>query len=397
MEDASSLIMRFTRPNPAEKLPTSANLGGYILAEDIRAPRKLPPRATTNVDGYAVRSSSTPPGAYRVLKSGEEFQPNSVFRVNTGQAIPTDTDAVLMVEDSDLLEECDGEETLISVKAQVDSGENVRQPGSDVEENQLVLRKGTKISELGGEIGTLAFLGIQNVRVVRKPRIAIISTGNELFDIEKSPESSATSWGFRVYDANRPSLNAALRGAGFDVVDLGIVDDNMERTVSLLNRGLEEADVVISTGGTSMGESDLLKPIIERRLNEGKIHFGRVAMKPGKVSNLRKAKRTDRLITSLLKPTTFASALSSSGEERILFALPGNPASALVCFYVFVLPALRKISGYPEEQCPLSRVRVRLQDAMRCDPRPEFHRVIISSQNGGLWASSTGSQRSRSV
>lgn len=377
LAEAFDLILSNVSSNGSIKLATTSDLRGYLLAEAVLAPRSLPPKPTTNVDGYALKAEDITPGAYPVIIRGGSVPHNAVYRINTGQGLPEGADAVLMVEDTDLLEEEEGEEKTIQVKAKIDVGENVRKAGSDVKEGQVVLEKGVKLSDIGGEIGTLAFLGVGEINVIRKPRVAILSTGNELYDVATQSANEKDAWGFRVFDANRPSLTAALRAAGFEVVDLGIVGDSVEATLAALKRGLEEADVVISTGGTSMGESDLLKPLIERSLKGGKIHFGRVAMKPG-------------------KPTTFASALNEKGEERFIFALPGNPASAMVCLYVFVMPALRKLSGYAIEHCHLARTQVRIEDDMRLDPRPEFHRVVIRpNEEGGLSAFSTGSQRSR--
>lgn len=284
MQEALDIIIKETHINEAVDLPVTSELRGYTLASDVQAPRALPPRPTTNVDGYALRAAECPPGPYKVVTKESDYHGKCVFRINTGQALPHEADSVLMVEDTDLLEQDDGEERVIQVKAQIDAGENVRKAGSDVTQGQWVLAKGTRVGELGGEIGTLAFLGYSKISVHRKPRVAILSTGNELYDAAGSPQDTASdAWGFRVYDSNRPSLSAALHGAGYDVVDLGITGDNVHDTLDKLNRGLEEADVILSTGGTSMGESDLLKPLMERNLRNGKVHFGRVAMKPGKV------------------------------------------------------------------------------------------------------------------
>lgn len=377
LKEAFELILSRVPSNETIKLTTSSDLRGHLLAQAVHAPRSLPPKPTTNVDGYALKAAEIVPGAYTVVTRGGIVPKNSIYRINTGQGLPEGADAVLMVEDTDLVKEEEGEEKTIFVKAQVEVGENVRKAGSDVKEGQIVLAKGVKLSDVGGEIGTLAFLGVSEVSVIRKPRVAILSTGNELYDVTMQGTDAKDAWGFRVFDANRPSLTAALRAAGFEVVDLGIVGDKVEDTLAALRKGLEEADVTITTGGTSMGESDLLKPLIERKLKGGKIHFGRVAMKPG-------------------KPTTFASALNSKDQERFIFALPGNPASAMVCLYVFVMPALRKLSGYSIEHCHLARVQVQTEDEMRLDPRPEFHRVVIRpNSDGGLSAFSTGSQRSR--
>lgn len=241
------------------------------------------------------------------------------------------------------------------------------------------------------------------VSVHRKPVVAILSTGNELVDLQKpstTEQSNASGqWG-GIYDTNRPSLQAALEGLGYIVVDLGIVQDtyvsvshfspqsciltvllSIDAHVGAIQKGLAEADLIITTGGTSMGPTDLLKPVIERNFN-GTVHFGRVAIKPG-------------------KPTTFATipVETSDVKSKPIFALPGNPASALVTFYVFVVPALRKLAGWPESQRNLPRVRVQVQSFMPFDPRTEFHRAVIKVRpsTGVLEAWSTGGQRSSRV
>lgn len=256
--------------------------------------------------------------------------------------------------------------------------------------------------------------------------VAILSTGNELVDLQSDANEvrSSDGWG-GIYDTNRPSLRAALQSMGYEVVDLGIVVDEYDFSpnvrlrrrahyyfdsvpshIGALEKGLEMADLIITTGGTSMGPTDLLKPVIERYLN-GTIHFGRVGIKPG-------------------KPTTFATVAVSQGNQTIskpIFALPGNPASALVTYYIFVVPALRLLGGWPEKMCGLPRVQVevrfdtfnldcssahihtniQVQNPMPLDPRVEFHRAIIkSSISDGtgsmvLKAYSTGGQRSSRV
>lgn len=209
-----------------------------------------------------------------------------------------------------------------------------------------------------------------------------MSTGNEITDLHAAATHQDNPV---IHDSNRPSLQVVLESHGFEVVDLGIIADDAHATETALRRGCRDADVIITTGGTSMGEGDMLKPVIERNLH-GTIHFGRVAMKPG-------------------KPTTFAtipaSSLSSaaSGQhqrDKQIFALPGNPASALVTFHLFVLPCLRKLSGFPTSAWHLPTVKVQATSAMRLDPRPEFHRVSIQpiSEPPYLVARSTGGQRS---
>ncbi|KDQ64212.1 hypothetical protein JAAARDRAFT_201596 [Jaapia argillacea MUCL 33604] len=396
LDSALSIITEQIKPLGTHTQKVTPSLKNSVLAEDIYSTFEIPKTYTTNVDGYAVRSSE-PPGTYKVHTPKSHpltspLPPNTIYRVNTGGPIPQGADAVVMVEDTLLVEVYDnseqtpGEEKLVEIKAQVDKGENVRKPGSDVSSGELVMRKGEVIGGMGGEVGSLVFVGRDEVKVYKKPIVALMSTGNELIDIQHPPPPPANTsgegeWG-GVYDTNRPSLQAALESMGYEVVDLGIVVDDVESHKKAIAKGLAEADVILTTGGTSMGPTDLLKPVVEREFG-GSIHFGRVKVKPG-------------------KPTTFATiplATSSNPEEmtvveKPIFALPGNPASALVCFYIFVVPALRALGGWPVDRCHLARVGVQIQDPMPLDPRPEFHRVTIKAGIQGLKAFSTGGQRS---
>ncbi|EKM59893.1 uncharacterized protein PHACADRAFT_250679 [Phanerochaete carnosa HHB-10118-sp] len=380
LESALEAIFREVKPLEPREALVSSELRGSVLAEDVFASQNVPVTTTTNVDGYAVRSSD-PPGIYKVLTPhthalATPVPEGHIFRVNTGAPLPAGTDAVVMVEDTRLHNSDEsGEELEVETLAQVDPDESVRKPGSDVKKGELALEKGTVLLSHGGEIGTIAFVGKQRVKIHPKPVVAVLSTGNELLDIQNPQKMDSDGWG-GIWDTNRPSLSAALEGLGYKVVDLGIVPDSLEKHIETLKRGLEQADIVLTTGGTSMGASDLLKPVIERHLN-GTIHFGRVRIKPG-------------------KPTTFATIPTTKGLVP-MFALPGNPASALVTFHVFALPALRRLGGWPMSRSQLPRVRVQLQGNMRLDPRVEFHRVSIQASAEGLKAYSTGGQRSSRV
>lgn len=380
LESALEIIFRETQPLPPRELPVTSKLRGCVVAEDVYATQDVPASLTTNVDGYAVRSSD-PIGVYKVLTPhthalGESVPPGSIYRINTGAPLPAGTDAVLMVEDTRLHStDANEEESEIEALAQVDPGENTRKPGSDVRKGDLAVEKGTIIHGSGGEIGTLAFVGRQTVQVHAKPVVAVLSTGNELLDIQTPQKIEGDGWG-GIWDTNRPSLQAALEGMGYEVIDLGIVADDLEGHINALKKGLEQAELVLTTGGTSMGASDLLKPVIERYL-DGTIHFGRVKIKPG-------------------KPTTFAT-VPAKNRQVLVFALPGNPASALVTFHIFVVPALRRLGGWPVARSQLPRVQAKVQHAMLLDPRVEFHRVTVKADEDGFKAYSTGGQRSSRV
>ena len=299
MQEALTLIFEHSQRLPVEERKVDASLRGCILAEDVLASTDIPPHPTTNVDGYAVHSENGT-GTYPVLTSkscplplqdGKTLADGRVFRVNTGGPIPAGADAVVMVEDTEVAATDGNEEAEVSIQKAARPGDHVRKVGSDVKAGELVLHAGTLISESGGELGTLCFVGKKTVRtrvqlhasssspdqvkVYRRPIVAILSTGNEISDIHTSSDASSL-----IYDTNRPSLGLALEAAGYDTIDLGIARDEAQATEEALHRGLSQADVVIATGGTSMGEVDLLKPVIERQMG-GSIWFGRVAMKPG--------------------------------------------------------------------------------------------------------------------
>lgn len=209
-------------------------------------------------------------------------------------------DSVIMVEDTEVVSRGEGDEEVeVRLLVQVDQGENVRKEGSDVRVGEKVLEKGDVVSAVGGELGTLAFIGKRSVstkphcvrrrltslpiqaKVHRRPRVAVLSTGNELVSIQDTSTPAHSSSAFSsIIDSNRPSLLSILKHLHYDTLDLGIIGDTMAETTAALKRGKEEADIIVTTGGTSMGVGDLLKPCIERELN-GTVHFGRVAMKPG--------------------------------------------------------------------------------------------------------------------
>ncbi|KAG8801691.1 hypothetical protein FRC16_011327 [Serendipita sp. 398] len=368
------------------RVKVDTQLRGHVLSEAVVGEYDIPKLNSSNVDGYAIKSTQAP-GVYRVLSSGqhplsEPVPEGSIYRINTGAPLPVRTDAVIMVEDTQLerASTMDGgghqsEELDVRTLAQVELGENVRQAGSDVKKGDLAFEKGSIIGSTGGDIGALAFVGKSEVNVYRKPVVAIMSTGNELLDLEEDGTSTHSQW--KSWDCNRPILKGALESLGYKVIDMGIVRDTLDDHETVIMTALERADIVVTTGGSSMGTTDFMKPVIERL--KGEVIFGRVKVKPGKPTILAKLPCRD----------------SGSGS-RPLFCLPGNPASALVTFYLFVLPALKILGGYPQKACHLQPVRVKLAENMLLDPRPEFHRVIVrpSETSGELVAYSTGGQRS---
>ncbi|KAI9774310.1 MAG: hypothetical protein M1840_004204 [Geoglossum simile] len=389
VSDATELIAANT-PAPFKfRAQVDENLVGCILAEDVGAPESVPAFRASIVDGYAIIVSPdapSPKGIFPVVavshaKPGEipQLKPGQVARITTGAPLPTGATSVVMVEDTVLASTTEtGEEKGVEILTnKVKPGENVREIGSDVKAGDIILKKGDEVTAVGGELGLLASVGKMEVLVYDQPIVGVLSTGDEIVPHNK-PEDLGLG---EVRDCNRPTIVAALKGWGFQVVDLGITRDTPGALEETLRAAFLRVDAIVTTGGVSMGELDLLKPTIERSLG-GTIHFGRVNMKPG-------------------KPTTFATVPHknpSTGTQtsKLVFALPGNPASAIVTLHLFVLPALRRILNINPPGLP--RVLVTLDHDIVPDPvRPEFHRALVEVREGSMYARSTGGQRSSRV
>lgn len=357
MEEAWRLVEEFTPPPAVEVRQVDGALCGHVVADDVVARESVPAYRASIVDGYAVRSSEGP-GVYPVGQvslarrgDGERMPllPGHVARVTTGGAIPDEADAVVMVEDTRLhaTTQDGAEEREVEVMGEARAGQNVREVGSDVQAGQTILAKGTTITSNGGELGLLVSTGALSVPIYRRPIVGVLSTGDEVCD-HKEPIAPG-----QVRDSNRPTLLSALAGLNVPHVDLGHVADDAESLRDKLTAAFARCDIIVSTGGVSMGEKDLLKPTIEQALH-GVVHFGRVAMKPG-------------------KPTTFATCRTEQGERKLMFALPGNPASAMVTLHLFVMTAVRKMSGSADAR-PRTMRAVAAED-FPLDPRPEYQRV----------------------
>uniref|UniRef100_A0A674F2W9 Gephyrin n=1 Tax=Salmo trutta TaxID=8032 RepID=A0A674F2W9_SALTR len=291
--------------------------------------------------------------------------PGQVMRVTTGAPIPCGADAVVQVEDTELLRESeDGTEELeVRILVQARPGQDIRPIGHDIKRGECVLSKGTHMGP--SEIGLLATVGVTEVEVQKFPVVAVMSTGNELLNPEDDLHPG------KIRDSNRSTLLATIQEHGYPTINLGIVGDNPDDLLNALNEGISRADVIITSGGVSMGEKDYLKQVLDIDLH-AQIHFGRVFMKPG-------------------LPTTFAT-LDMDGARKLIFALPGNPVSAVVTCNLFVIPALRKMQGILDPRPTI--IKARLSCDVKLDPRPEYHRCILTwhHQEPLPWAQSTGNQ-----
>lgn len=356
--EAADIVLSRTPVLPAEDLHLR-DCAGRVLADDLVAPVQLPAWPASAVDGYAVRSVD---GGGRLRVVGEaaagrpfagELPAGTAARILTGGVLPAGADTVVMVED---VEQGPG---WVVVPDDPPAGRNFHHPGDDLRRGELLVPRGQALG--AAELGLAAAVGLPALRVHRRPRVALMSTGDELVEVGREPGPG------QITDSNRWALLAALREAGADVTLLGVAPDEPEPLRALVEGALEGHDVLLTSGGVSVGTHDLVKPLLE---SLGQVHLGRVRLRPG-------------------KPFTFATL----PEGRLAFGLPGFPVSSLVTFEVFVRPALRRMQGYTAVQRPTLRVRLGY-DARSTADRTEYQRVTLAREDGELVARSTGSQSS---
>jgi molybdopterin molybdotransferase len=356
--EAAQLVLDHTPVLPIEEV-SLAEGWGRVLGGDLVAPSQLPPFPASAVDGYAIRSADGG-GRLRVVgesAAGRPFEealpPGAAARILTGGVLPAGADTVVMVEE--VTQEGDS----VVVPEGFHAGRNFHAPGSDLRQGEVVLRRGHPLG--AAELGLAAALNFPRLRVHRRPRVALMSTGDELVEVGREPGPG------QIVDSNRWALLAALREAGTEVTLLGVAPDRPEQLREMVVGALRDHEVLVTSGGVSVGTHDLVKPLLE---SLGEVHVGRVKLKPG-------------------KPFTFATL----GQGRLAFGLPGFPVSSLVTFEVFVRPSLRKMQGFAQLSRPRLAVRLDYEARASAD-RTEYQRVTLASRGGELVARSTGSQSS---
>ncbi len=364
VETARQRMLSTLRVLPAERRGI-LNCAGYVLAEEVGAVENIPPFDNSAMDGYAVRAadvrgiSEQKTAVLSVVETigagqapTEYINENEAARIMTGAMMPEGADAVVMQEVTQQ------EGNTVKIFEGVREAQNVRFTGESVKKGALVMGKGKLLRP--PEISMLASLNCAEVSVHRKPTVAIVSTGDEL-----TPLGGALKPG-KIRDSNRYGLHAQVEEAGGIPIDMGIAPDDAAETERIFRTALSEADALITSGGVSVGEHDVVKNVLEKL---GEINFWRVAMKPG-------------------KPQAYGIA-----DGKPIFGLPGNPVSSLVVFELFVRPALLKMAGHTDILRPTFKA-VLSESVSNKDARVNYIRAILKPADDGYTAQTTGPQGS---
>ena len=348
VDEALERILARIETLPSERVALADALGA-VLAEDVVADRDVPPFRNSAMDGYAVRGAdvATVPARLRVtgdipagtMPSGA-IGPGEAMRIMTGAPLPDGSDTVVRVEDTD------NRTDTVTVTAATKPGTSVRAAGEDLKRGETILRRGTVLR--AAELGVLATLGRAAALVMRRPRVAVLSTGDEVVEVDAELRPG------QIRDANRYSLSAAVRTLGATAVPLGIVRDTADALRRALRDAAAQADVIVTSGGVSVGDHDHVKPVVDEL---GSMDFWSIAIRPG-------------------RPLAFGAI-----GGKPIFGLPGNPVSSLLGFELFVRPALLKMAGRTLLHRP--RITATLDDELDTPPGLRFFArgVYLATKN----------------
>jgi molybdopterin molybdotransferase len=340
---------------------------GRVLAQSVNSLVDVPPLDNTSMDGYAVRTADThTPGptltiAQRIPAGsmGTQLEPGTAARIFTGAPVPPGADAVVMQEDCSTPE---GASHQVQVNIAPTSGQWIRRRGEDLTAGKTALTAGTFLRPQ--ELGVAASAGLTHLNVKRKVRVAAFFTGDEL----SLPGEPLKPGG--IYNSNRDTLLACIKSLGCDATDFGIVPDSLEATKETLRKASKDHDLIITSGGVSVGEEDHIKPAVSA---EGRLDLWQIAIKPGKPLAFGAVRKSDSSKSNAVEAKTAA--------ETWFIGLPGNPVSSFVTFLLFVRPFILKLQGR-DAGLPQSYPMRADFDWLKADRRNEFLRVKINAQGG---------------
>lgn len=365
VDDALKMVLETAHALPPRSISIIKSVG-FVIDENIVSDENVPSFDNSAMDGYAVRSADVQNATQEspvilqvidVLQAGKVSQKKvdegQTIQIMTGAPIPAGSDSVVMVEQTEKTK--DGH---VKVFSPVHMNENCRYAGDDIRAGQTVFEKGRLIKPY--DIGVLASIGKSTLRIIPKPKIAILSTGDELAGIDEPLPPG------KIRSSTNFTLRARIEQMGAEVIDLGIAKDSLQETEEKLHKAFS-ADIVLTSGGVSMGEFDYVRKVLKKIGVD--IRFWKVKQKPG-------------------KPLVFGSY-----QNKIYFGLPGNPVSSIVCFELYVVPAIKKLSGYAD----VSICRIHAKSGELILKKPglrHFLRGIIKKQDDRFVVSTTGSQSS---
>ncbi|MBC8058268.1 MAG: molybdopterin molybdotransferase MoeA [Rhizobiales bacterium] len=355
LDEALARLLEAVVPMPASEHETVSTFDalGRVLQQDVRSTLDVPPADNTSMDGYAVRAADVPaigtllPISQRIPAGvvGAPLVPATAARIFTGAQVPSGADAVVMQE------QCESVDASVRVNVIPTNGQWIRRQGEDVRAGDVVLSAGARLTPQA--LGLAATVGAASLRVARRPRVALFSTGDELAMPGEALKPGA------IYNSNRFTLRAAIQAMGCDCADLGIVPDKLDATRDALRRAAQGNDLIVTSGGVSVGEEDHLRPAVQA---EGRIELWQIAIKPG-------------------KPLAFGEVMRTDGTAAYIIGLPGNPVSSFITFLLMVRPMLLRLQG----ATGLTPTRTELRadfDWPKPDKRREFLRVRRNAAGG---------------
>ena len=353
LDDALAELLAHAAPLPGTDTVATFDADGRVLAQDCTSALHVPPQDNSSMDGYAVRCADVAapgtvlPVSQRIAagSAGEPLTPGTAARIFTGAPVPPGADAILMQEDCEAVEPGS-----VRIHAVPQPGQWIRRAGEDITRGAVVLAAGTRLSP--AELGLAASIGLHQLPVARRPRVALFSTGDELVMPGEVPPDQMRPGA--IYNSNRFFLRAMLLRLGCEVTDSGIVPDRREATIAALRDASSAHDLILTSGGVSVGEEDHIKPAVE---SLGRLDLWQIAMKPG-------------------KPFAYGTVGSTH-----FVGLPGNPVSSFLTFALLVRPFVLRLQGV-QEVAPKSIAVTARFDWPRADKRREFLRVRRHPQGG---------------